>query len=113
MDLLNRWVDDGVREDLHLDFKRKSHPYEVKLNDDDRRNYSKALSGFANSDSGIIVWGIGAPGSGTNERTRHPIHNARGFAEYLDSFISRLVSPPVAGAENLVILEKALRMQGM
>lgn len=103
--LIDRWVLDGTREDLHLDFKRKAHPKEARLSDDDRRNYSKALSGFANSDSGIIVWGVGAPGSGSSERSKHPISPVKGFAEYLDSFISRLVSPSIVGAENLVIFE--------
>ncbi|SMF40556.1 AlbA family DNA-binding domain-containing protein [Pseudobacteriovorax antillogorgiicola] len=112
LSLLNRWVAEGVREDLHLDFKRKAHPREVRLSDEDRKNYSKALSGFANSDSGIIIWGIGAPGSGNSERTKHPIHYVRGFAEYLDSYISRLVSPSVEGAENLVIFEDERRDLG-
>ncbi|NRA66274.1 MAG: putative DNA binding domain-containing protein [Pseudobacteriovorax sp.] len=110
--LLKQWVGDGIREDLHLDFKRKSKPFLPKLNDDDRRNYSKALSGFANSDGGIIIWGIGAPGSGSGERTYHPIESVVGFAEYLDSFISRLVSPSVAGAENLVILSDEAQQNG-
>ena len=105
LSLLERWVREGTREDLHLDFKRKAHPREARLSDEDRKNYSKALSGFANSDSGIIVWGVGAPGSGTSDRSKHPISPVRGFAEYLDSFISRLVSPSVAGAENHVIFE--------
>ncbi len=112
IELLNRWLEDGTREDLHLDFKRKSHPSEVRLNDDDRKNYSKALSGFANSDSGIIIWGIGAPSSGTGERTKHPIHNVIGFAEYLDSFISRLVAPAVAEAENHIIYEEGSTTMG-
>ena len=103
--LIDRWVAEGIREDLHMDFKRKSSPRGPRLSDEDRRNYSKALSGFANSDSGIIVWGIGAPGSGGNERSKHPISSVKGFAEYLDSFISRLVSPSIVGAENLAVLE--------
>ncbi|MFW7381427.1 MAG: helix-turn-helix domain-containing protein [Oligoflexus sp.] len=105
MPLLNQWVRDGLREDLHLDFKRKSRPREIKLNDDDRKNYSKALSGFANSDSGLIIWGIGASSSGNSLRTKHPIRQVRAFAEMLDSSISRLVNPAVSGAENFVIFE--------
>ena len=63
-----------------LILKRKSRSASrPKLMDDDRKNYSKALSGFANSDGGVIVWGIGAPGSGPNERTKHPIHNVNSF----------------------------------
>lgn len=103
--LINSWIDEGAREDLHIDFKRKAKPYETKLSDEDRKNYSKALSGFANSDSGLIIWGVGAPGSGTSERTKHPIKRVRAFAETLDSYISRLVSPSVLEAENLVIFE--------
>jgi len=44
-------------EDLHLDFKRLNEP---NMDRDDRKNLAKALSGFANSDGGIIVWGIDA-----------------------------------------------------
>ena len=110
--IINDWVNDGCREDLHLDFKRKSRASRPKLMDDDRKNYSKALSGFANSDGGVIVWGIGAPGSGPNERTKHPIHNVNSFAEHLDSYISRLVSPSVRGAVNHVIFEEGSDTEG-
>jgi hypothetical protein len=44
-------------EDLHLDFKQLQRPFEHR---DDKRNLAKALSGFANSDGGIIIWGIDA-----------------------------------------------------
>ncbi len=104
-ELIDEWVDDGCREDLHLDFKRKTNPYVPTLHEDDRRNYSRALAGFANSDSGLVIWGVGAPGVGTSERSKHPIRHVRAFAEHLDSFISRLVSPPVTGASNHVIFE--------
>lgn len=103
--LIDEWVDEGCREDLHLDFKRKSNPYVPSLNEDDRRNYSRALSGFANSDSGLIIWGVGAPGVGTAERSKHPIRSVKAFAEFLDSYISRLVSPPIMSASNHVIFE--------
>jgi hypothetical protein len=105
LNLLNEWVRIGWREDVHLDFKRKTHPRDVRLSDEDRKNYSKALSGFANSDGGVIIWGIGAPGSGNSIRTKHPIGNVRAFAEILDSSISRLVNPSIIGAQNLVIYE--------
>ena len=35
--LINDWVNDGCREDLHLDFKRKSRASRPKLMDDDRK----------------------------------------------------------------------------
>lgn len=104
--LVSSWTDEGYHEDLHLDFKRKSKASSPTPNDDDRRNFSRALSGFANSDGGIVVWGIGAPGSGVGLRTKHPIKDPGRFAEALDSLVSRLVSPPVEGIQNKVILEK-------
>lgn len=101
--LLFQWVEGGLREDLHLDFKRKSDPENWRASGDDRRNMSKALSGFSNSDGGLLLWGIGAPGSGGNERELYPIKDPQNFAEVLDSYISRLVSPGIDGALNFVI----------
>ena len=102
---INLWVKEGLREDLHLDFKRKANPGSPNLTSDDKRNFSRALSGFANSDSGLIIWGIGAPGSGGGVRTKHPIKPVKGFAENLDSQISRAVNPNVNGVVNHVIFE--------
>ena len=105
IDLVSSWTDEGYHEDLHIDFKRKSKAASATPNDDDRRNFSRALSGFANSDGGVVVWGIGAPGTGTGVRTSHTIRDPGRFSEALDSLVSRLVSPPVEGVQNVVIME--------
>jgi hypothetical protein len=45
-------------EHLQLDFKTVKH---ASLNStDDKKNFAEALSGFANSSGGLIVWGIDA-----------------------------------------------------
>jgi hypothetical protein len=45
-------------EHLHLDFKTVK---DAELtNRDDRRNVARCLSGFANSNGGIVIWGIDA-----------------------------------------------------
>lgn len=44
-------------EDLHLDFKTLRNS---SFDRDDRRNLATAMSGFANSDGGVIVWGVDA-----------------------------------------------------
>lgn len=110
--LLDEWIKEGYREDLHLDFKRKAHHHLDFPDDNDKRNFSRALSGFGNSDGGLIVWGINAPGSGVGLRDKKPIRGVSKFAEHLDSLASRLVSPPVQGAENLVLLEKGGKGEG-
>jgi len=55
---IQQWILDKKEEHLQLDFKRVSDPNVA--NRDDRKNFSKSLSGFANSSGGLIVWGIDA-----------------------------------------------------
>lgn len=110
--LIKEWIDQGYREDLHLDFKCKSSPNTSKPNDFDRKNYSKALSGFGNSDGGLLIWGVQAPGSGNSTRSKQPIKGVRAFAEHLDSLVSRLVSPSVSGVSNTVIFENKAQDTG-
>jgi hypothetical protein len=55
---IRAFVEEQQEENLHLDFKlvndaRLSKP-------DDRKTLAKAVSGFANADGGIIVWGVHA-----------------------------------------------------
>lgn len=57
IETVHAYVREGREEDLHLDFKNIGDP---SLSRDDRKNLAIALSGFANSDGGIIVWGIDA-----------------------------------------------------
>lgn len=53
---LEEFVREGKEENLHLDFKTTKGS-EFK-SDDDKSSLAVALSGFANSDGGIIVWGV-------------------------------------------------------
>ena len=48
---------DGREEDIHLEFKTVNDP---EMNRDDRKNLAKCISGFANSDGGMVVWGVEA-----------------------------------------------------
>ncbi len=51
---LEKFVADGQEEDLQLDFKTV---YDDKLTKrEDRRQFAQAVSGYANSSGGIIVW---------------------------------------------------------
>jgi len=55
---LREFVELGQEENLHLDFKLVA---DSKLSSrDDRKNLAAALSGFANSGGGLIVWGVDA-----------------------------------------------------
>ncbi len=53
-------VVDRTQETVNLDFKAKRDRSHGKMNDDDRRTFANALSAFANSAGGLLVWGIDA-----------------------------------------------------
>jgi predicted HTH transcriptional regulator len=55
---INEFMDSGEQEDLRLEFKSVNKP--DLSHPDDRRNFARALSGFANTSGGIVVWGISA-----------------------------------------------------
>ena len=48
----------GAIESPHVDFKEKHDPLGAKLEEDDKKNLAKAVSGFANSGGGVLIWGI-------------------------------------------------------
>jgi len=56
LDMIKQFIIDGQEEHLNLDFKllNKSD----LSNKDDKRNYARVISGFANSNGGITVWGV-------------------------------------------------------
>ena len=62
----------GTREDLHLEFKEKADRRTPELDKNDAANFSKALSGFANSDGGVLLWGVSTDDDG-RANGLHPI----------------------------------------
>lgn len=52
------FVMDKQEESLQLEFKTLLGP--TLTSRDDKENFAKALSGFANSDGGVVVWGVNA-----------------------------------------------------
>lgn len=48
----------GTVERIHFDYKQKNDRRIPKLEDTDKRNFAKAVSGFANSGGGVLIWGI-------------------------------------------------------
>ena len=45
-------------EGIHFDYKCKHDSRTPQLEDSDKRNLAKALSGFANSGGGVLLWGV-------------------------------------------------------
>lgn len=106
-----QFVADQQEEHLHLDFKQKSNRSVAIPGNDDKKNYSEALSGFANSDGGVLVWAVKAdrvnPGSPDVARELKPITGHRAFLTHLNSLASQLVARSVDGIQNHAIDDPA------
>jgi predicted HTH transcriptional regulator len=53
-------VANQVPEDLYVEFKRKTNEQTPTPDDHDVANLGRAVSGFANTDGGLIIWGVEA-----------------------------------------------------
>lgn len=101
-----RYVTDGQEEHLWLDFKEQSDPARSGVSGDDRRNYSKALSGFSNASGGVLIWGIKAR---KNEHLPDvacelkPIKNVKRFLTDLNSLTGSALVPVNSGVQNHAI----------
>jgi hypothetical protein len=93
-------------EDLYLEFKQKQDSRNGDLGESDRKNYSKALSGFANADGGLLIWGVETARSQDGIDRAHslkPFAQAAHFrARLLDSVLNS-TQPVVDGIEAKVI----------
>jgi len=85
-------------EELFLDFKRSSDSGSgVRLSQNDRNNLSKAISGFGNSEGGVLIWGVdcSTDASGADiARAKNPIEDVYRFVSWLEGAVSGCTVPP-------------------
>lgn len=90
-------VETRASEELFLDFKRSADDGARRhLHDTDRSNYARALSGFANSEGGVIVWGVDCrpgPDGADLARAYHPLVDAPAFLSRLEGATSGCTVP--------------------
>ena len=94
---------DGREEDIHLEFKTVNDP---EMNRDDRKNLAKCISGFANSDGGMVVWGVEAKknADGIDCVSSLPeIDRPQLFLTKLNEFTGQSVSPLVDGVRHKIL----------
>lgn len=100
---LNELIADREAESLFLDFKRSpGNGVAIQLAPEDNKNLSKAISGFANSSGGVVVWGVDCRrdnATGNEVAAKHPLVDAQGFNTKLQAAISRTTVPPHPGVE--------------
>ena len=91
---LAQLVTDRVQENIYLEFKTKKDGRTPELDESDSFHFSRALSGFANSDGGVLIWGVE---TGKEERARalKPIAQFGEFVARLKKSLLNAVQPMV------------------
>lgn len=90
---------EGTTESYFLEFK-KLYRDGLPLNDDDKKNLAKTISAFANSDGGVLVWGVSAGGNKEDPEAitgLNPIKDLSMVESKLESLCYQLVLPTVQG----------------
>jgi len=103
---IEQFVATGQEENLHLEFKTLGGP--GFRSEDDRRNLARALSGFANSDGGMVIWGMVANKTGDGvdcAKELRPVADIRALLARLNELTSDALSPIVSGIEHRVVHE--------
>jgi hypothetical protein len=91
---IDRLIAELSSEYLFMDFKCKNaNDGSGPLHDDDRKNLAKALSGFANSSGGVLIWGVKKEDG--KKGAYKMITNPENFVENLNRATAELVSPYV------------------
>jgi hypothetical protein len=96
-------ISERVTEELFLDYKQCATAHGArKLHADDRKNLGKAISGFGNSDGGLIIWGVVCTQGPNGDVPSGPAHvyDAVAFKALLDGAIGGLTIPPHRHVEN-------------
>lgn len=75
------------------------------IGENDRKNLAKAISGFGNSEGGLLIWGINTHGSNDFANSKKIIKSPEQFSSLINSEISRLTVPTHPTVENFVIKE--------
>jgi hypothetical protein len=97
----------GKQEEPFLDFK-ESRTNNGALLDDDQLHFSKAASGFAHQQGGVLVWGVEAR---KNEDevdeaiALKPIPYIKRFLSELNGYVKRSTDPVVDGIQSRIIYE--------
>jgi hypothetical protein len=103
--LLEEWVRTKKEEGLHLEFKT-AQGQTGQPETQDIKNFAKALSGFANTEGGVIIFGIKTKKteSGADCASELPgVPSVRSFAATLDELRMDRTDPPVVGVQVLVV----------
>jgi hypothetical protein len=105
---VQRLISASTQENLYLEFKQKTDPTRGEMGRGDAKHFSKALSGFANADGGVLVWGVETDNAERATALR-PIDDVYAFQSALKSSLLNATQPVVDDVELEVILSSTDR----
>lgn len=89
-------IDSGETEGIYLECKAPSSP---KINQDVKTHIAKALSGFSNTEGGLVIWGLSTTKhshSGLDIITQiEPIGSCEQFKKQIEKISPLLNTPPI------------------
>jgi len=100
---LDKFVETNTKENLFLEFKKKENNNNPDLGEPDKKNFSEALSQFANSDGGVLVFGVETQKPNDHAKKLFPVQNPEEFLSRLLKFLPEAVQPSVDGVEGKVV----------
>jgi len=92
-EVLKDFIKSKVKENLYLEFKQKQDSRNGNLDENDKFNFSKALSGFANSGGGVLIWGIETRKKDESAKRLKTINEVDNFIRQLKSSLLNSVQP--------------------
>ncbi|WP_017494726.1 helix-turn-helix domain-containing protein [Flavobacterium sp. WG21] len=100
LDKINQYISDGIEENIHLDYKGSDS---ISKTNDKKNEISKDVSAFANSDGGVIIYGVKeydeVDKSHLPEKIQ-PIDGNEYSKEWLEQIINSTISPKI---HNIII----------
>jgi len=104
---IDQFIAEQISEELFIDYKRvTADGANGRLEQADKENLARAISGFGNSEGGVIVWGVDCrpdPLRGDVPTTKHPVVSVRRFVSYLEGAASGCTLPLHSGVRHHVI----------
>lgn len=109
---IDEYIVNQQTEELFMDFKRAdaSGKNTSSLHKDDRRNLAKCISGFGNSEGGVIVWGVECSRNveiGDVAQAKIKVPNVHRFLSWLEGAISGCTIPSHSKVRSHIISSDA------
>lgn len=105
--VIDRFIAERRSEELFVDYKRSADDGTgIKLHHTDREHLAKAISGFGNSEGGLVVWGVTCQHDndvGDVPTGKVPISNPKRFVSWLEGSVSGCTLPPHSGVCHYTI----------